>query len=351
MNSIPSAQRVVFTSPYQAVLEEFTPDTSPLLPREIVIRTRCSIISAGTEGAAYNGTEAEHAYQLVRPGAPDFGYPCYPGYGNIGEIVEVGSGVQAEYSVGDVVYSSAPHASVARYDTKGLCVKIPTGLAPQKAAFACMANISITSLRLADFSPGDSVLIMGLGMVGNFAAQLFALGGADVMAVDIAPSRLEKARQCGITRVLNPQQDDLNEAVRDWTRGQGARIVVEAIGMPQLIAQGALLARRHGEIILLGSPRKRVTMDVTPLLTCIHLQGLVVKGGLQWLCPMRDDADARHTIEENVRQCFAWMEAGKLITEPLLTHRLSPSQCQQAYDGLEHHKDEYLGVVFDWETS
>jgi 2-desacetyl-2-hydroxyethyl bacteriochlorophyllide A dehydrogenase len=346
-NIMTSSQRVVFTAPFQAELEEFELERAPLQPGEILLHTECSIISAGTEGAAYNGLEAEHPYHAVRPHFPDFSYPTYPGYGNIGEIIEAGHDVQ-EYAVGDRVFTSAPHASHARYNTRNLCVKVPDELGSQTAAFVCMGNISITALRMADFSPGDKVLILGLGMVGNLAAQLFAIGGANVLAVDIAPSRLEKAKQCSIAHVLDPQREDLGEAVREWTKDKGARIVVEAVGQPRLIEQGAQLAARHGDLILLGSPRRRVTMDVTPLLTAIHLQGLKVKGALQWLYPLDNCEGAHHTIRENVRQIFDWMKTGKLVTEPLLTHLLSPSQCQQAYNGLENHKDEYLGVVFDW---
>ena len=67
--------------------------------------------------------------------------------------------------------------------------------------------------------------------------------------------------------------DDLAAAVLDWTAGHGVDIAVEAIGRSELIAEAVELTRRHGELILLGSPRAHHTMNVTPMLTRIHLQG------------------------------------------------------------------------------
>lgn len=336
------AKRVVFTEPYQAVLEEFELDETTLGEHEILLRTLYSIISAGTEGAFFTGLELQH------PGAREVKYPRGTGYGNIGEVLKVGSGVK-EVKEGDIVFTTAPHASHAKFNAyQRVCVKVPDGLDLKKAVFVRMAGVSITAVRKADFSLGDTVLVIGLGLVGNLAAQEFLLAGADVMAVDIAEARLERARQCGITNVVNPKTTDLTQAVHDWTEGKGARVVVEAIGQPELIAQGVQLARRHGDIILLGSPRQRVTMDVTPMLSRIHLQGLNLKGALEWLYSIPELDAVRHSIIGNTKQIFRWLQAGKLKTEPLLTHLLPPTECQQAYSGLADKKDEYLGVVFEW---
>ncbi|MBI4023542.1 MAG: zinc-binding alcohol dehydrogenase [Verrucomicrobia bacterium] len=336
------AKRVVFTEPHRAVLEEFELDDNRLGEQEILVRTLCSVISAGTEGAAFTGLEAEH------PGARNFGYPCGTGYGNVGEILKVGKSVEG-LKEGDIAFTTAPHASRAKFNTyQRICVKAPDGLDLKQAVFARMAGVAITAVRKADFSLGDPVLVIGLGLVGNFAAQEFLLAGADVMGVDVAEPRLEKAPQCGIANVVNPQKTDLQQAVNEWTDGKGARVVVEAIGQPELIAQAAQLARRHGDIILLGSPRRRVTMDVTPMLSRIHLQGLNVKGALEWLYSIPELDAVRHSIIGNTRQIFGWLKSGRLKTEPLLTHLLPPTECQQAYSGLDKKKDEYLGVVFDW---
>src|SRR5262249_58558030 len=120
------------------------------------------------------------------------------------------------------------------------------------------------------------------------------------------------------------------------------------IGRCDLIAQGLQVTRRHGEMILLGSPRARVTMDVTPMLSRVHIQGIKMIGALEWLWPMHEAEGARFSVDENYRQLLGWILDGRLVIDPLRTHVLPPERCQEAYDGLIHRRDEYLGVVFDW---
>ena len=209
-----------------------------------------------------------------------------------------------------------------------------------------MAGVAITAVRSANVSPGDKVLVVGLGLVGNFAAQLFQLAGADVLASDPLDERRAIAAQCGIARTVNPMTDDLAAAVLDWTGGHGVDIAVEAIGRSELIAEAVELTRRHGELILLGSPRAHHTMNVTPMLTRIHLQGITLRGALEWLYPIPDTPGLKHSINRNYRQLLEWMAADRLIVDPLRTHVLPPAQCAAAYAGLANQQDRYLGVIF-----
>jgi threonine dehydrogenase-like Zn-dependent dehydrogenase len=123
---------------------------------------------------------------------------------------------------------------------------------------------------------------------------------------------------------------------------------VEAIGEPTLIDRAVQCTRRHGEIILLGSPRRRVTTDITPMLSRIHLTGLTMIGALEWLYSIPESEFVRHSILENYRQIAGWIGDGRLAVDPLRTHVLSPAECQRAYDGLIHERESYTGVVFDW---
>jgi len=335
-------KRIVFVGERKAQLQEFELDES-LAGHEIMVRTLYSIISAGTEGAAFTGLEREH------PAVSNFSYPYFPGYGNLGEVLAVGNDV-SDYRIGDIVFSTAGHQLHWKFDTvRGhLCVPVPERLPLLMAVFGRMAAVGIAAIRKADYSLGDKVLVIGAGLVGNFAAQEFQLAGCEVMLTDISEFRLQCARKCGITRVLNPNQDDLYEAVRAWTGDKGVQISVEAVGDVRLIAQAVELTRPRGEVILLGTPRKRLALDCTPMLSRIHLRGITMKGALEWLYPVRESDYQRFTVTGNLKQIFQWLKEGLLKTKPLLTHLFSPNQCQEAYEGLERKKDKYLGVVFDW---
>lgn len=335
-------KRIRFMQPGVAALVEDELDET-LGDREALIRTRHSVVSAGTEGAHYTGLEEEHPGRT----AP-LEYPRNTGYGNLGEVVGTGAKV-TEVKPGDCLLSFANHATYVKWSLDRFCVKVPAGLDPCQAVFTRMAGVAITSLRSSSVTAGNVVVVIGQGLVGNFAAQLFQIAGASVIGVDVAEKRLEIARQCGISCVVNPTTTNLKQAVLDATGGKGADGVVEAIGRSDLIAQGVDLLRRHGEIILLGSPRARHTMDVTPMLSRIHLQGLRMIGALEWLYSTPENDALKVSITRNYREILGWIQQGRLQTGPLLSHLLSPAQCQEAYHGLAHKKEEYMGVVFDWE--
>ncbi|MGH2458860.1 MAG: zinc-binding dehydrogenase, partial [Chloroflexota bacterium] len=240
------------------------------------------------------------------------------------------------------------HGSLVKANVRRFALPVPRNADGRRVVLTRMAGVAITAVRASSVAAGDRVVVIGLGLVGNFAAQLMQLSGADVFGVDLSRHRLEIARQCGIRQVIDPSAEDLAAAVRDWTGGQGARITVEAIGRAELAAQAVELTRRHGEVILLGSPRARVTMDVTPMLSRIHLLAIRLIGALEWTYPIDPTERAHHSIRENYEQILRWIMDERLVVEPVISHVLSPVACQQAYDGLLNRKDEYLGAVFDW---
>ena len=211
-----------------------------------------------------------------------------------------------------------------------------------------MGGVAITSVRVAEFDMGDVVVIVGLGLVGNFAAQLFGLNGAKVIGSDISKKRLELAGQCGIQHLINPAEEDAVERVKELTGGEGARCVVDAIGYPDLIPGVMALARRNGEVVLLGSPRGRSKVDASDVLSDSHLRGVTIKGALEWLFPRFRTPEGGISIEENYELLLDLLRSGKLKVENMITHVLPPEEAQTAYEGLQKKKDEYLGVVFTW---
>ena len=336
------AQRLSFPEANRVVLGEFELADEPQ-GRQLLLEAEYSVISAGTEGAAFTGLELEH------PGARGrFKYPRpTTGYGHVAKVLAVGPEVK-NVAPGDRVLTLSPHASHWLAEEDRLTLKLDPQLDGKRAVFIRMAGVGITAVRRSSVEVGDTVAVIGLGLVGNFAAQIFRLQGAEVMGLDLCPHRLEQARECGIPFVGNTGERDLVEIVNEWTDGQGAYCVVEAIGIPELILQGVQCTRRLGEIILLGSPRKMVTTAVTPMLSRIHLQGIRMIGALEWVYSIPPNPALKTSILGNYAQIQRWISDGRLQVDPLRTHVLSPAECQRAYDGLIHEKDTYTGVVFDW---
>ncbi|MCX7643384.1 MAG: zinc-binding alcohol dehydrogenase [Armatimonadetes bacterium] len=340
-------RQVVFPQANKVELEEVEVDLTPT-ENEIVIRTLTSIISAGTELACLAG---------LADWAP---FPFRPGYGAIGEVIAVGEKVK-EIEVGDIILTNSNHASHAK--ARVAAVKVPEGLDPVKAVFARMANISVTALRVSNAELGDCVAVIGLGLVGNLAAQLFQLAGCEVIGIDRVQKRLEVAKACGIEKVVNSDEVDPVQAVMDLTEGKGCEVVVDATGNPAATLLAPKLAAKYGEVILLGSYfGRRLEANVTDLLERIHLSGygcITFKGAHEWRYPVKEFREDilpiernahfyKHSYERNSKINLRLIAEGKLKVEPLLTHLVKPEQCAEVYFGLRDKPTEYIGVVFDW---
>ncbi len=330
-----SFSRIVFTAPGKAELRRVPTSEVALDPEPTLIETEFSVVSPGTELACLSGKESW---------AP---LPFFPGYGSVGRVVRMGQGAKG-LSLGQRVFTYGPHA---RYGAvQALSVPLPEGIDAARATFARIGAVAMTALRVAEIGLGDVVAVFGLGPVGNLAAQLFALSGCRVIGIDLSEKRRELARQCGIPHLLAPGEG-LREAVAELTGGRMCRTVVEATGVPAVAPTAITLAGKSGELILLGSPRGACQADLTPFLNRIHLWGegcVTVKGAHEWRFPIQEGDHVRHSMERNVRILLDLIAEEKLRIAPLLTHLLSPADCQTAYDGLQREKDLYLGVVFDW---
>jgi len=307
----------------------------PSAPERTLIRTMYSIVSPGTELAILKGTEGW---------AP---LPYVPGYGSVGSVERPAAG--SDLRKGQLVFTYGKHSELALDET--LCVPVPEGIAPELAAFARIAAVSMTAIRVSEIEVGDDVAVFGAGLVGNFAAQLAAAQGAAVTVFDPASERRKLAVACGIPHALDPGADNA-AAIDEITGGKKYGTVIDATGISKVIEGAMKVAGKKGELILLGSPRGAYQADLTAFLNFTHLcpNNITVKGAHEWRYHVHADPDCiyKHSLERNVGVIFRMMATGSLAVRPLLTNLVSPAAAQEVYDGLKDDKDKYLGVVFDW---
>ena len=339
--------RVSITEPGRAGLQEVELDEGAWPADEVWIRTHYSLISAGTEGAAFANATGSHRY------------PASPGYAAVGEVLHEGTDFPAVRR-GDLVFCYGGHQRYAR--ARLLCLKLPAGLDPSFAPFARMATVPLTALRVSALELGDWAAVIGQGAVGILCAQLLQLAGVEAIGIDLAPRRLELARACGVRHLVDGAAGDdaTKRRVLELTDGRGVEATVEAVGDPRTIHLACQITGSLGEVILLGSPRGAYEADVTQVLNYVHLWGngcLTFKGAHEWRYPVRAGASRegdpvpKHSLERNTRIVFDLMRDGRLHYRPLRTHVLPPERAQEAYVGLRDRKNEYLGVVFDWTAS
>lgn len=339
--------QIVFEAPRQLRLAvRDMPDAPP--PHAARLRTRVSFISAGTELAIYAGTDP----RLNQPGS-GFAYPHEPGYANVAEVIAQGTGMHEHGGLrpGQRIFTLHPHKSV--YDfTVGdwdMAEPVPDSLSDDEAAAARMALVAITALQVADLAAGDTAAVFGLGAVGNLAAQLLQVAAVRVVGIDPVASRCQLARDCGIEQVVHATAETAGAQVRALLGG-GPTISIDAVGHGAIIEQAIELAPRHGQVVVLGSPRAAHTADLSAVMQKVFKKLLTIRGALEWRLPRRANLDphARHTTEGNLRYIFDLMVRGRLRVAPLVSHRIPAAQATKAYEGLLEHKDRFIGVVLDW---
>jgi threonine dehydrogenase-like Zn-dependent dehydrogenase len=260
----------------------------------------------------------------------------------------VGEGVVAG-APGDRVFTMHGHVShhVYSFSEARFMLPVPKELDDGETAAACMAMIAFASLQVADLQLDDWVAVLGLGTIGNLAAQLFRLSGARVIGIDPVESRCERARAVGIEHVLNGSPEEVAQAVRELTGG-GVRIAVDAVGDSRVVQQAVALAADFGDVVLLGTPRAPVEADLTELLGHVHRRWVTIKGAQEFRIPIKPVPEMRNSVQGNLETAFSLMQQGRLRVAPLISHRLPAEQIEKAYRGLLEDKETYTGVVLLW---
>src|SRR5688500_4120041 len=168
------ARRIVFTAVRKAEWERVPlPAPDALGPTQVLLRTECSVVSAGTETANYAGTHID--FQQPGRRVP---IPFRPGYALAGRVVAVGTGVE-DLKPGDRVAASTNHADWAVIDTtRTRMVKLPDGVTGEQGCLARLSAIAFQGVRLARVALGEQVAVFGQGLIGQFARQYAAIDGA-----------------------------------------------------------------------------------------------------------------------------------------------------------------------------
>lgn len=178
--------------------------------------------------------------------------PLSLGYCNCGRVLEVGQGVTG-FTPGDHVVSNGPHAEVVCVPVN-LCAKVPTGVTDDEAAFTVLSAVALQGIRLAAPTLGETFAVVGMGLIGMIAVQLLRANGCRVIGIDIAPSREEMARLCGVSVFVNSTAEDPVAAAMASTDGRGVDgvLITAATKSNEPVSQAAKMCRKRGRIVLVG---------------------------------------------------------------------------------------------------
>jgi 2-desacetyl-2-hydroxyethyl bacteriochlorophyllide A dehydrogenase len=337
-------QQVVITGKEEVSLQTLDLDEKNLEPNELLIDTEVSFISAGTELANYTAADKN----VYVPGSW-CAYPWKSGYANVGTVRDAGATYQ--HLIGQRVFTNAQHSSTHRYQTDlmyRILSPVPDSVPSEEAVALRMAMVAMAGLDASKPQYIRSVVVVGLGMVGNLAAQLFRLTGAQVIGVDPSEMRRHMALQCGIPYAISGSEEEVAQQVRDITGGKMANVTVDAVGHSAIALQAVRLTAPAGEVIVLGSPRSEVTGNLTEIFGAAHYRWITIKGCLEWNVPTESPVAGDYTQHKKMDALQGWLADGRLKLKPMITHVLPPKEIKTAYEGLLRKKEEYVGVVLRW---
>jgi len=244
----------------------------------VLVRTQVSVISAGTERASVESRQSslvdrarknpdlvaaviEQVRQFglvptVRRVRGKLDSWSALGYSTAGTVIAVGDEVDQVRPGDRVACAGAGYANHAEFVLvpKNLCVRIPAGMDLEEAAYTTIGTIALQGVRQAMPTIGETVVVIGLGLIGQITVQLLKANGCAVIGIDLDPAAVALARKSGADAALHRSKDDVKKAVLQRTGGRGADavIITAATRSDDPVQLAGDICRDKGRVVLVG---------------------------------------------------------------------------------------------------
>ncbi len=313
-------------------------------PGEILCQAVASLISTGTELNCLAGSfdPGTNWAGMVR-------YPFRPGYSMVARVVAVGPDV-AGVREGDRIHSRTPHQQYYVLPAAE-AYRLPDTIGDEEATWVRLAGTTQLAARRAELKLGESVAVIGLGMLGQLVVQYMSLAGARrIIAIDTAPSRLALAGSHGATHCICAPAAESPSRVADLTGGRMLDVVYDVTGHPATLAPALLLLRRLGRLVLLGDTPHPTAQYLGPGVVSNSLTILGIHGTAH---PETASDFAPWSRPEMYDLFTEFLAQGRMEVADLITHHFRADEAPAAYDLLLQDRasaggPSALGVVLDW---
>ncbi len=264
--------------------------------------------------------------------------PLPLGYCNAGVVVQVGEGVNG-IKVGDRVASNGAHAEYVCVP-QNLVAVIPENVSNEEGAFTVISAIGMQGIRLANPTLGETVVVIGLGLIGLITAQLLKANGCKVIGVDLDENKLALAASLGI-ETYNTSVGDVVKFVTDATASVGADAVLISASSKgnEIISQAARMSRKRGRIILIGVVGLEINRaefyekELQFQVSCSYGPGRYddnyEQQGNDYPLPF-----VRWTEKRNFEAVLQAMAGGQLQVKQLITEQVPLAEYQQIYGDM-----------------
>ncbi|UCC86182.1 MAG: zinc-binding alcohol dehydrogenase [Anaerolineales bacterium] len=354
---------IIIRGPFDVeIIDEDIPEAGP---GEILVEAELSGISSGTEMFLYRGTYPNFK---LKKWAQWQQYPVYPGYELVGRVVAVGPQARSagssesidslqpsagviiadtgEFEVGDRVICLGTHQQFSRVPAT-LAAKIPDSISNEQATLAVLATTTMHSTRRLQLEYGDTVAVIGMGVVGNLALQHAKCGGAaKTIALDLDRARLELAKKVGADFTIQVGAEDPIEAVLQYTHHIGADAVVEASGAEGTLQLALEIMRDRGTVELLGWRTKESSFIFGDL---YFKEGKIIATRAIGPDPGLPYSYVRWGYDQSLRLAVEMIRDGRLKTDFFEPSRFSYTDIKKVYDQIDKDPTSIgLQAVLDW---
>ncbi|MDF2725176.1 MAG: zinc-binding alcohol dehydrogenase [Paenibacillus sp.] len=325
---------VVFAD--KQVVEIQEQEVPALAPNQIRCAAKKSLISTGTETICLRGIFDPNTNweSWVK-------YPFHPGYSMSAEVIEVGSEVTG-FEAGDAVTVGTSHRQYFNV-SPGSVLKLPKGISHAQSAWTAIARITQVGVRRAELKLGETVGVIGLGMLGQMVVKyLRAFGARHIIAIDPAQFRINAALEGGATHGLAMDATSAYDEIKHLTGGKMLDCVFDVTGHPAVLAPATLLVREMGRVVLLGDTSTPSQQHLGPrvLSNSVAILGIHAK--------MSGNYNGVTATDMNTL-FYDYLLQNRMDIEHLITHRFSPAEAPQVYDFLVKDRTSAIGVIFDWD--
>ena len=246
---------------------------------QILVENLFSLISSGTELSSLNfsgqllplkvlkyPTKLAKGIKLVKEQGFSNAYKIVtgmlqagvtPGYSCCGRVMKVGKKI-TDIKKGDIVACAgvniASHAEFIAVP-RNLIVKVPNGVSFEDACSATVGAIALQGVRQADLRVGESVVVVGLGLIGQLTIQILLASGIKVIGIELSKERIKKAKENGLANIFSPTDKNFLNKINHLTNSQGADATIITAADPsddEIINQALLITRKRGKVVVVG---------------------------------------------------------------------------------------------------
>jgi predicted dehydrogenase/threonine dehydrogenase-like Zn-dependent dehydrogenase len=277
--------------------------------------------------------------------------PIPLGYSNVGRAIKIGESVSG-FKVNDRIVTNGSHADFVHV-SQNLAVNIPDNVSDETAAFTVTGSIAMQGVRLAKPELGETIVVLGLGLLGLLTTQILLANGCQVIGIDLDRKKVKLANDFGALAKVSASDEENVEFILGLTNGIGADKVIITASSPaeSILSQCALMTRQRGKIVLVGVipiavPRslmykKEIEFQVSSSYGPGRYDPNYEEKGQDYPLPF-----VRWTAKRNMQAFLFLLSQNKINVDNLITHHFDFENVLDAYKAID--TENPIGIILHY---